>query len=213
MQIVETLLGRTMWVADLSKINPAGLALGPIHRALLEKYAFLQYPDSPATFDFNAGIRYRGGEFSTPDGTLAVDLTIYYNGWTVDTTVSTDVSDAFLHDISSWLTEAFALRNSTEMVTKVLHESHVVLTSDSDLLNPSEPFSTFSRILGDATNSKAQTTFSFKWNTDPPDGVVGSFVVERRVGTLPGANTYFSTALVSTREHAQLLERFEQLFV
>ncbi len=209
MQITNTLLARTAWFLDVNTLNPLGLALGPIHSTLIQKYKFLVYPTSPYEFDLTKGVKYLNGEFEFNDKKIGVNITFFNNGWAADTLVSTEASDAFLEDLEEWLT-SLQFRSAKKLVTKTVHESQLVATSDinikklSDSLNPI--VSLVARLSGNETEDFSG--FSIGPETYPTQ----TFTFERRANTPSSEKLYFSRALLQSAEHKQVLLELERLF-
>ena len=133
MKITEILLARTVWFVDLQKLNPEGLAYGSIYSSLKERYKFLRYPTTPSEIDLNKGTHFGGGEFDYEGKKIGVGITVYNNGWAADSLVSTESSEAFLEDISAWLTDTVGLLQAKNFVTKIIYDSQLVLHSELEL--------------------------------------------------------------------------------
>src|SRR6266496_5065562 len=132
MQIIEMLLARIVLFIDIRQLNPEGLALQPIHQGLLNRYNFTVHPSDSSDFDFTNGIRYGGGEFEYEGKRIAVYLTIYNNGWLVETLVSTEAAEAFWNDVASWVA-SIGFRSAKEIITQKIYESQIVVRAEVDL--------------------------------------------------------------------------------
>jgi len=214
MQLTEILLARTVWVLDIKLLNPSGLALGPIHSSLKEKYKFLVYPSTPAEFDLVKGTRYQSGEFTFEGNQIGVDFTVYNNGWCVDTLVSTEASDAFLSDLVGWLSSSFGFRAAANAVTRIGYESHLAFSSEINLTKLFDKLGAFSTLLRQFSGNPTEEVSAFVFGSDfaSPNSTFPTFTFERRVSVPFSENKYFSKAVLQTKKHIQLLDNFEQMF-
>lgn len=210
MRVTDIVLARTVWLFDISRLNQKGIALGVVHRALLERYRFISVPKlGPESFEGKGGLTYGSGEFEFEGSPLSVGFTIYSDGWWGDSTLSTDVSDAFLNDVSQWLISTFSFRNPQELTTKRVYDSSLNLESDVLLMNMSDKVRLFSELLRTYTGNATEEAWAMLFE---PDGGNTSFTFERRVNVPFSTKQYYSKALLSTERHIELLGHFEEIF-
>jgi hypothetical protein len=209
MQIIEIVTAKALWFAAMSMIDPEGIAIGPIHRGLLERYRFMNHPvPGPDTFNGTGGLIYRGGEFNFDGKPIGVNLTIFSDGLLGETSVSTDVTEAFLEDVSDWAV-TLDLRSPKKVKTRTVYESAIHFRSEVALLNASQPIRTFTELLRDYTGNQTEEPWALLFQ---PDGGAMSFSFERRVTVAFAENQYFSKSVLPTRRHVELLEKFEKIF-
>lgn len=209
MHILSVGLAREIWFIDIRLLNPSGLAFGPIHRALIDHYQFLTYPTVPAEFDLTKGVKYGGAEFDHDGSKLAVDLAVYNNGWTADTLVSTEASDAFLNDLVRWLGENFGLQAKPEMITKVVQDSQLYFKSDIKLTEVCEHIAKFNSLLS-RYSGKPGEPWALLFSSD--GAPFSTFSFERRANVAFTENQYYSRASLHTSKHVQLIKEFEDMF-
>jgi hypothetical protein len=209
MKITEILLARTVWFVDLQKLNPEGLAYGSIYSSLKERYKFLRYPTTPSEIDLNKGTLFGGGEFDYEGKKIGVGITVYNNGWAADSLVSTESSEAFLEDISAWLTDTVGLLQAKNFVTKIIYDSQLVLHSELDLKKLCAKLKSFSSIVGKASGNPIEEVAGFTIGSGKYP--YATFAVERRNNVEFSEMKYFSKASVPTSKHIYLLEEFEKL--
>lgn len=214
MQITEIVLARTAWFFNVRLLNPAGLSWGPILSSFKDRYKFLVYPSAPSEFDFTKGIRYDGGEFTFEGKQINVGVSIYSDGWYVDTMVSTEASDTFLDDLVGWVSTSFGLRHARDIVTRVLYDSQIVFTSDINLTKSSDELQAFNNLLCEFSGNPTEELSAIVFGSNPasPNPTTPTFTFERRVNVPFTENKYYSRAALPTKKHIQLLEHFQRMF-
>jgi hypothetical protein len=209
MKILETLLARVVVFADVRRVNPNGLAIGPVHAGLLKRYKFLIYPINPGDFDFTKGIKYSDGEFIYNGQSIAVALSIFTDGWAVESLVSTEATDAFWNDFAGWL-ETLGFRGTKALVSRRIYESQLVVQSPVDIarqLGKLQSIATLIRALSE--DQKDQTVTGFYIGADNEQ--VSRFTFERRQGVPFSEDKYFSRASLTTSNHILALKELETL--
>ncbi len=208
MQVIDIVLARTVWFFDLKAINPSGLASGPVHTALKDRYKFLLYPSTVNDFDLTKGVKYASGEFLFDGRLRAVTLSVFNNGCVADTLVSTEASEALLEDSAKWLS-TLGYEYAKKLVTTVGYESQVVIKSNIDL---SKQFANAQHIVSLISELSGNPTLQVSgFVVGASDNYLKStFYLERRV-TIPfSENQYFSTATLPTSKHLQILNALEK---
>jgi hypothetical protein len=171
--------------------------------------------------DLSAGIRYQTGTFETehvrPDGTpesgqFNIDVTVYLNGWMVDSRASTEVCDRFLFQVSEWMHQDFRFAELSRCITQTMHDSALLVESDSlDLDKSLDRVDAFSQSIKDLTGNKEHSMWSIDWRTEGADGAP-LFAFERRLGVPFSERKYFSRTALPTPKHIELLQAFESIF-
>ena len=210
MQDVEILLARTVSFIDMAALNPTGLAFGPIHAAFRERYNFLIYPTRPEQFDSTAGIVYKSGTFEFEGKNISVEMTLYGNGWLVDTHMSTEASDAFSQDLLNWLRSTYALKTE-KAVSRIVHESQLGFRSEVDLTKIKE-LRRFTKLLAGATKDISYEAWAFLFQGDNSNSGNPAFTFERRANVPFKERKYFSKAPLPTKVHLELIPEFEKIF-
>jgi len=208
MKVINVLLARVIWFADLQLINPSGLALGPIQTALRERYKFLVYPSSPQEFDMTRGVRYADGEFVFEGKTIGVSINIYNNGWAADTFVSTEASEAFSNDLVGLLT-ARGFRSAKDFVTKIVYESQLLVHSKVKLRKTFDAFRSFEQLIAELSGNPTEQISGFYIGQDSAQ--LSTFTLEYRIGIPFAENKYFSRAMLPTSKHLRALDDIEKI--
>lgn len=210
MQITDIGLARSIWQVKFAAYNPGGLALGPIHRGLIERYRFVNYPAvGPDNFNGKSGAEYGGGEFVFNEKTVTISVKIFNDGITADSATSTQISDAFLEDLSQWLMSSFGLLDPRRFTTTRLYDSQIFFKSDANLMRNSPSLRQFTELLRQYTGNPKEEPWALLFE---PDQGATSFSFERRVNVPFSENHYFSKAVLATPTHIELIEQFEKLF-
>ncbi|MFZ0581706.1 MAG: hypothetical protein WAM23_11285, partial [Candidatus Acidiferrales bacterium] len=86
MNILFVGLARAIWLFDIHMLNPKGLSFQAPVEAIGKRYQFGKVPKSIADFDESKGLSFQAGTFVNSKGVpLMVSLTIYFDGFVVDT--------------------------------------------------------------------------------------------------------------------------------
>jgi|SoiMethySBSTD1v2_1073268.scaffolds.fasta_scaffold82158_4 hypothetical protein len=209
MNITGRLLNRVALFADIRLLNPDGLSLRPVHQGLIERYRFKVFPVNPGDFDFTNGIRYADGEFVYEDRAIAVSLTIYNNGWLVESSLSTEAAESFWEDIADWVPN-LGLRSAGQLVTKKAYESQLIVHVNLDIATPFEKLQPLAQLIGQLSENPKEQLSGFYIGTEGQQ--LSTFTFERLVGTPFSQNEYFSRALLPTSKHIRALEEIEKIF-
>ena len=136
MELVAIRTARVIVHLPSEEINPFGKAVYPdLTKALVERYAFMAFPQGLADYDEEKGIVFGAGRWND----IAIDrLTIFGNGIAVDTRSSTKDSEEVLKEGLAWMAEAFGLTFKPEMMDRKGYLSELVVHCDKPLnaLNP-----------------------------------------------------------------------------
>jgi hypothetical protein len=207
MNDIQILQARSIWLFDITALNPSGVAVQPMHDALRERYQFLQYPNRPEDFA-KTEISYQNGAFSG----IGVNLFLYPDGIIADTRSSTETSDAFLNDVLVWARDNFKLRYDPLIVKTKAYESQIVFNSDVAVSKGLARLGKFAKILdelGTGETASPQDVVGIMFRNDK--AARHSFTFERRDNTPFSERKYFSRAAFGTKQHLQLIGQFEKL--
>ena len=110
MNVLYVGLARTVWLFDLSLLNPTGMSLKGVVAEVTKRYQFAQAPKHELDFDDQRSLAFKGGTFvGQRKVPLFVALNIYSDGLVADTMSSTDESTEFLNDLAKWLSDTYGL--------------------------------------------------------------------------------------------------------
>ena len=125
MEAVSIVSAKSIWLMNLSDLNPKGLRLFPdLSDALVAMYDFDEQPDNAPTALGNTtqpGVKFENGQFETDNGTVRVGLDLYADGIVADTSVSTEVTDAFVSHALNWATSSFGLKYDPRLLMKRMY--------------------------------------------------------------------------------------------
>lgn len=191
----------------------AGSKLFGIHlvRAIVERYGFLNAPQSLEDFDLQKGITFHQGYIG--GGTIS-SVSFYNNGIRVESQEGTGVADMFMDDVVGWMTfEAGVGLTPT-------HDGLRIYTSAMEVelgMAFAEKFSLVSgigQLIGQRVkgyggpDTAYETTGLMMWSHLQNQGPA-QFRLERRVDTPFPANVYFSSAPLTTDDHLAVLSACE----
>ena len=217
MKIVNVPLARAAWLVDLWKANPKGRTFVDVFGKLATRYQFAKPPQNPLDVK-NAALEFQAGTFEYEGVPLAVGLQIYNNGIVGDTNQSTDASEAFLQDVTKWLRTEYELDLPSVLIRKAF-TSNLDLECDTPVLTLLNPqLNEFAKYISERTSTLdgIRRKFDVSGLSFFPEDIGTApapvpFRFERKWGTPPERNVYFSTASARTQEHLELLNELERI--
>jgi len=208
MQVTEVILARIILFAEVRLLNSSVLSLHPIHSVLFERYKFLIYPSAPIEFYFTKGVRYSEGKFLFDDREIGVALTIFTDGWVVETLVSTEASEAFWNDVADWVT-TIGFISAKELVTSKVYESQVVAHSNLELGKRFGEIQPLVKLIAELSGNPTEQMSGFYIGGD--GARLSTFTFERRTGVPFSENKYFSRAALPSSKHMRVLSEIEKI--
>lgn len=214
METISIVSAKSIWLMNLADINPKGLRLFPdLSDALVEAYDFDEQPDDAPTTLGNTtqpSIKFENGQFDTPNGVVRVGLELYADGIVADTSISTDITDAFVQHALNWGNATFGLNYDPRLLMKKMYASEVVVRLNSSFSKHLTPLNAFAELLtkaipGGQRYAPIGVNFSSVAPTPNP------FFIERRANTPIDSNVFYSKASIDTALHLKLLGEFDAL--
>jgi hypothetical protein len=209
MELLHVRRARAIWLVDIRDLNPRGLSLGPILSAIKDRYKFQKAPKTAEELAASApqGVVFGEGSFSYKANEYALAATLYADGFVVDTTVSTRVSDAFLEDLLLFLKSEFSFAYSSKMIQKRNYVSELIVRAEEPFEHAFQRFTSLMDRLKESTGL-AYKPFGFTLSADPLLGIrkPADFRLERELGKGFEEGRYYSLAPLQTEEHTKLLE-------
>jgi hypothetical protein len=139
MKLLAVQNARSIWLGRLSDLNPRGINLFPVIAPVLqETYKFVKYPTAQEIANAKDW-KFEAGEFADSEGyPVKIEFTIYNDGFVVDSGLSTEHADAFLHDVLTKFDETFKFLRYTEVIKqkRYVSELHMTTSKPFDLINP-----------------------------------------------------------------------------
>ena len=211
MELVSITLARLTALIQFQEWDPLGKTLTLEALAKLGgRFSFAKRPTKLEDVDFQKGIEFIEGSF----GDLRIDkIAVFLNGIVIDTRSSTEDSERVLSEILALIHEAFGAKIKPARQT---FASHIVFRSGMRLssLNPVLP--KIAEVLTEQSSADLRHPFTFEptavlFNIDSSQVKIAPqmFSIERRADIPFAENTYFSGAPLRTKEHIELLKRFE----
>jgi hypothetical protein len=173
----------------------------------------MESPSKLEDFDASKGVTFKGGFF---DGQSIDELTIYNDGVKIDTRSSTEGGQKIIVDTLEWLGDAALITYKPDMLIRWAFLSQIVVHSDIDIGAIHPAYGLLSEQIGGYVNERTGEDFKyrvngFSCNFQKINGnySIAQFVFERRGTTPDSQNQYYSQAPLSTLQHLDVLETFE----
>jgi hypothetical protein len=217
MKVLYVGLARSLWLFDISLLNPKGMNLQVVIDGIRERYHFAQAPKHQLDLDERRGLLFKSGTFQTSKGTpVFVSFSIYNDGFVADTLSSTDDATEFLNDLTSWIREEYGLAVPTQI--RMAYVGQIDFETEAELVLLSPRLREIIKFLGDHVKPPDAKPRQFDvnslgfWTEDlGQPSAPASFKWERKIGAAFSSNHYFSEAPLETKAHIDLLVEFERL--
>lgn len=215
MQLSAVILARVLAFVESIDLNPRGnLFLPGIVPQVVERYKFLQFPQTAEQFDETKGIAFAGGKL----GDKVIDKFVIWNSLLVlETRSSTADSKKILEEILTWGAEKFGLNYKPEMIKRFAYVSDLSFYSEVPILDVSPAFAKLairtSNVLTDIWQEPVRyEPLNLSVGHDPMSRKyqIAPFTITRRAEAPFSENKYFSEAPLPTDKHLELLQEFEE---
>jgi hypothetical protein len=218
MRLISVGLARSIWLFDITDLNPAGKSLFPdILLWLGEKYHFNTFPKSIADLDpTKKGYLFKTGEFQTDESAIQVNLSIFGDGIVAENWSATEKGDIFLEDVLRSVTARYGLEFGASMIRtkQCISELIVELDHSPGEINPK--IARFCETLNGIFHRHNLAPFEMTGMIFAPDVLATSYkppglLIERKQGAPFSANRFWTKSPFSTKEHLFALEEFEKM--
>jgi hypothetical protein len=215
MQLKAVLIGRVLGFVELATLNPQGRIFFPdIVSGIVGRFNFQKYPTTHEEFDESKGIEFHDGQW---DGINVPKLTIYNNGFLVDTQASTAVSEQVLMASLDWAKEAFGITFSPEMIYRRRYLSDLLVSTDVPILDGFKPINNLRQSLSDSMDAilgerlpYAGIRLDVDFERFQRQAAIAPLTIQRRLDYAFSDNHYYSEAPLPTERHFDLLEQYEK---
>ena len=212
MEIARVNTARAIRLFSLEELNPQGRDLMPLVGGIRQRYRFVRGPAKEEEFDLGRGVRFYTGNFRSRDIDISVDLEIYNDGVVVNTRSNTFDADALIDDLLSWARKTYGVGNEDYIPkSKRIYRSELVVFAPKVHLD--RVFGKLSQFIGsisaEADDAMQPTGFSF--GSDSPKNRL-MFTFERELKAPFEEDKYYTTSLLPTDKHLEVLHRLEELF-
>lgn len=223
MELLSVSAAKSIWLFDINDLNPKGVNfISDAMKWVVERYSFQKSPKSvtdlgdPDSKDSDAkGFFFKAGTFQVADTSVAVNFTIYTDGFLAETWASTETSDMFLEELLRSAALKFDLSLRSNTIRKKLYVSELVVQMD-DLFSRVHPglqqfTKTLDRLFERHSLPPYQVSgMSFMQDTSAASYKPPGFAIERRIGVSFNENRYWSKAPFTTADHINALEELEK---
>lgn len=214
MQLKAVLIARVLGFVELATLNPQGRIFFPsIVSGIVGRFNFQKYPTTHEEFDESKGIEFLDGQW---EGINVPKLTIYNNGFLVETQASTAVSEQILMASLEWAKEAFGITFSPEMIYRRRYLSDLLVSTDVPIIDGFNPINNLRRNLSDAMNAilgerlpYAGIRLDIDFERFQRQAAIAPFTIQRRLDYAFSDNHYYSEAPLPTALHLSLLQKYE----
>ena len=217
MKINAVLAARAVWLVPTVFLNPKGRYIYGDLATIKDKYAFIKTPlDGKLPPDQKDGYRFENGLFQSKNGPIEIiHCTLHTDGIVLETRASTEDSEDFLVDFSTWGAKEIGLAKPDGLPIKKIYASELnfSLSKAPEFFNPAlaEFFAEVNGFTGNETQGPS-AFIQFDFATDMTrNKVTQKFTFAREVDTAAGENRYYSFASTSTKKHIAALEKLEKL--
>ncbi len=215
MQLKAVVTARLLGFIELATLNPEGKIFFPnIISGIVERFSFQKYPTTPEQFDESKGIEFHDGQW---DGVNVSKLTIFNNGFLVDTQSSTADSERILTASLEWAKKKFGITFAPEMIYRRRYLSDLVFGTAAPVLDGFGPvnnlrnnFSQMMETIVDERLQYAGIRLDVDFERYQRQTPIAPFTIQRRNDYAFSDNTYFSEAPLPTDLHVILLEQYEK---
>jgi len=217
MKLLSISLARSIWFCPILELNPKGKNLSPALPLLTNTYKFKRVPSLTEIPDFSKGVKFEEGEFKNSEGNeIALDFTVYNEGFLVDTRSSTKDSDAFLAELLTRVSKDFDLPHYEQIIRKKNYLSQIYISTNKslELFNPK--LREVSKYLTDNLLLHFEIG-SIIFSADPATIVQATipnsvpFTIERAINIPFAENKYYSSSGLQTDQHLELLNKLEDI--
>jgi hypothetical protein len=219
MKLLYVDIARTMWAFDPQLLNTRGFSTQELFKKLHERYSFAKSPKHPLDLNEKGTLAFQLGTFVNSAKTpLNVTFTIYNNGFTAETSSSTDDATEFLHDLAAWMTKEFGFVIPSKDNLKIAYFSQITVHLDTTLSALNPKLQSIIKMLDanvktlDGNPRLFDTGALIFWTQDVGQPLAPSgFRLERKWGAPFSSNQYFSQAPLETEQHLKLIGGLEKL--
>lgn len=203
-------------VARLGKISGiGGGAIYGVHlsKSCEERYGFLQGPRVLADYDLGKGVTFLHGYF---DNRFVIDkFQVFENGLFAEARIDSDNLDAFLDDVTNWISETGGMTFERDLQAHQIYESKLEIETSADLKQAFKTFMPIGRQIADVLRGYKMVTPDWE-PAGISFGTVGagdaaSFKFERREGNNVPHDVFFAAAHMRTKDHLKILESLEAI--
>jgi hypothetical protein len=211
-QLIGYELSRIVYLTNVGRLA-GGVFLPEVAHQVIQRYSFAKAPTldelqkDGQTFAFGKYQEVQLNEFK-----------IFTDGVIVAGVCSTDILDAFLSDLFSWLKSAYGVEEIRLQEPEKHFESALLVRAEKDLIPiispPKRATDLIRRTISQVTDSDFQPTTTYL-EADPKNLKTrrrpNRFTLERKIGLPFATNAFYSQSPLKSGDHFSLLEGLEGL--
>lgn len=219
MRILNVAGAKSVWLFDISDLNPRGKDIIPEALEFLkDNYHFDKAPASIEQLDEKTkALKFERGRFQVKEEFyIAVGLEIYKDGFVATCNSSTRDSEKFMEDVLSFTAKEFSLPYEHGLIKAKMRTSELIVRLDLPLSNINPKLRDLAAkvtALAGYTTIPSFEVSGVGFGNNPVESwlKVAGFMVERQEDTRYSENRFYSKAPVHTDEHEELLKEFEEI--
>jgi hypothetical protein len=220
MKLLNIITARTVWLFDALELNPYGRKYEPnIFNWAQSKYKFEKVPESILDTDESKALVFSRGNFKVNDElSISIDMKVFNDGIIADSRSSTRHTDAFIDQVLRSLASDYKLNYYPEIIRHKIHLSEVNIWSEKRLDGIHKNLRGFADKISSLISGSPKAPIEIAAVIFSPLPTIQNvqlspFTFERKSGTLPEENKYYSRAPLHTDDHINLLNEFEATFM
>lgn len=214
MELKAVVMARILGFVELATLNPGGRIFFPnVIAAITERFHFQKYPTTPDHLDESKGIEFLDGQW---DGINVSKLTIYNNGFLVETQASTTDSESILMASLEWAKKEFGITFVPEMIYRRRYLSDLVVSTDVPILDGFKPINKLRQNLAAFMENilaeplpYAAVRLDVDFERFQRQAPIAPLTIQRRTDYAFSDNRYYSEAPLPTEMHFNLLKEYE----
>ena len=207
-------LSRVLAFVDLNELNPYGsISFARIVPKIVEKLEFSSFPKTFEELDESKGIKFEEGAWS---GIPIQQMTVYNNGFLLDTRNGTDVSLQVLHEVFDWGVAEFGLAVPQDALQRVRYLSRFTFYSGAVAKVGGLPVrriaETLSKSIADITGKKRPyeiIRIDVDFDRLEEKAPIAPFTIQHRITTPFEDEKFYTEAPLPTDLHIALVEQLE----
>jgi hypothetical protein len=203
------------------EVAPLGATSGiPIVSKIVDRYNFRKGPDinqSQAEIAKN-GLKFENATAIIHDINVNIIEFVVFSDGVVITSPTTEQSELFWDDVSSWMITENGFRNFTEIPIRRF-VSQLVVEFNKPLERLVGPFEAMSKIISDRLSpiydqevplGFSRLDLEYDKSSFRSSIIVPKFIIERRQGVPFNKERYYCSAPIRTKDHIAILETIER---
>jgi len=197
MRLAKIQLARAIWLFDPQEINPRGFSASLLDDKLANRYGFKR--------DSASRHKFLDGTFVFDGSNFDIGLEVHNDGMVADSRHSTSISDLFIMDVLTWLSQE--LKGQIPRIRKRIYKSEAILYASRGLSGVSPALDRLAALVASVAGEPQELSAVVFGSSNS----AVTFTFERKVNEPLEDNVFYSSASVPTEQHFQLLDAIEKM--